>query len=116
MLEKGILKAHKLVIVSYLSLLALLTLSIIWLNPPEKFPIALLLILYVGPLLIPLKGILSGKSKPHLYLSFMSLFYLAHAALMIFEKDVLWLGVIQFIICLSLFISCLLFTKRMSKR
>ncbi len=41
-----------------------------WLSPPENVPRALLLVILGGPLLLPLRGILHGRPKSHIGLSF----------------------------------------------
>ncbi|MBF0264688.1 MAG: DUF2069 domain-containing protein [Gammaproteobacteria bacterium] len=116
MLSKSALLTHKVVLVSYISLIILSMFEISWLNPPEKFPISLLLILYVGPLLIPLKSILAGKRKTHLYLSFISLFYFAHGSVKTYEQLEIWTSLLQLLLSLTLFISCLVFTKQMTQK
>jgi len=103
---------HKIVLSSYFLLILLNMLTIAWLNPPEKFPISLSLILYVGPLLVTIKGILHGIPKAHLYTSFIALFYLGHASVKIWENEQMLLSLFLLTLSLILFISCLTFTKK----
>jgi uncharacterized membrane protein len=50
----------------------------VFLVPSSHFPIAGLLILVVGPLLLPFKGLLNANLKSCTWMSYLSLFYFAH--------------------------------------
>ena len=71
-------------LIGYFGLFGLLLLWFAWLEPPNRSPVALALILWVGPLLFPLRGLLHGRSYTHAWTSFLALFYFAlgvfHAA------------------------------------
>ena len=60
---------------SYLGLFGLLVLWFSWLEPAAGFPISLVLIFLVGPLLFPLWGLLYGRLYTHAWVSFLALFY-----------------------------------------
>jgi uncharacterized membrane protein len=62
----------------YFGLLFLMLLWLGWLSPPERFPIAMALLLMCGPLLLPLRGLLHGRSYTFAWSSFLALFYLLH--------------------------------------
>ncbi len=64
----------------YFTLLVLLVLWVAWLSPPEQFPRALALLLFAGPLLFPLRGLLHGRPYTHAWSSFLALAYVAHGA------------------------------------
>lgn len=49
--------------------------------PSTRFPIALVLIVWVSPLLLPLKGLLHGNLKSCSWAAYISLFYLIHGIL-----------------------------------
>ena len=59
----------------YFGLLGLLLLWHAWLEPSGRLPTALVLILLVGPLLTPLRGLLHGRPYTHAWTSFLALFY-----------------------------------------
>ena len=61
-------------LVGYFGLLALLTAKFTLLSEPSGFPVALSLLILVGPLLLPLRGILHGRPRSHVYASFLALF------------------------------------------
>lgn len=60
---------------------ALFTLLLLWnivLAPSQYFPVALVLVVMVGPLLFPLRGLLHGKPYTHAWASFLIMLYFAH--------------------------------------
>ncbi|MFO1372521.1 MAG: DUF2069 domain-containing protein [Candidatus Competibacteraceae bacterium] len=59
----------------YFGLFGLLLLWLAWLEPPRHWPVALALIVLVGPLLFPLRGLLYGRPYTHAWSSFLALFY-----------------------------------------
>jgi uncharacterized membrane protein len=60
---------------AYFGLFLLLIAWTVWLEPPRRLPVALVLIVLVGPLLLPLRGLLHGRPYTHAWTSFMALFY-----------------------------------------
>ncbi len=105
-----------LVLISYFSLLLTLMLNTTWLSPPEKLPIALVLIFFVLPLLFPLKGILNGISYTHIWTSFLALFYFGHAISQFPEPSHFLSALLQSLFSLSLFVFCLLFAHYKQKQ
>ena len=66
---------YSLTLLGYFGLLILLSVWTVYLAPPTIFPISIVLLFYVGPLLIPLRGLLYGKLYTHAWVHFMALFY-----------------------------------------
>ena len=64
-----------LALLGYFGLFILLSAWTIYLAPPTIFPISIVLLFYVGPLLIPLRGLLHGTLYTHAWVHFMALFY-----------------------------------------
>lgn len=63
-------------LLSYFSLLSLLSLWIVWLAPPRTWASGLtLIVVVIGPLLLPLKGVLTGQPRTHLWLSLLAILY-----------------------------------------
>ncbi len=62
-------------LISYFSLLILLLAWSTWLAPHPRYPIALVLLVSVGPLLFPLRGLLHGRPYTHAWTSFLALYY-----------------------------------------
>ena len=63
---------------AWFALFALLLLWNIVLAPSSHFPIALVLMVMIGPLLFPLRGLLHGKPYTHAWASFLIMLYFAH--------------------------------------
>lgn len=60
----------------YFGLLGLLLAWHIWLAPSTLFPRALMLSIFVAPLLLPLRGLLHGRRYTHQWVPFLALPYL----------------------------------------
>ncbi|HFQ14261.1 MAG TPA: DUF2069 domain-containing protein [Gammaproteobacteria bacterium] len=63
---------------AWFALFILLLLWNILLAPSQHFPVALVLLVMVGPLLLPLRGLLHGKPYTHAWASFLIMLYFAH--------------------------------------
>lgn len=75
---KSIAIARAAALLGYFGLLLLLMVWIIWLTPASSvhLPKSLSLLLLVGPLMFPLRGMLHGRAYTHAWVSFLALFYL----------------------------------------
>lgn len=60
---------------SYFGLFILLMSWKTWLAPSPHYPVSLVLIVLVGPLLFPLRGLVHGRPYTHAWTSFLALFY-----------------------------------------
>lgn len=74
-----LLLARTATLAGYFGLLALLLAWQLWLSPPALL-LGLVLVLLIGPLLLPLRGIVQGRPKSHFWASLLALFYLLHGA------------------------------------
>ncbi|MCP5158457.1 MAG: DUF2069 domain-containing protein [Gammaproteobacteria bacterium] len=59
----------------YFGLFGLLMLWFTCLEPPRLLPVALVLFVLVGPLLLPLRGLLYGRTYTYIWAGFLALFY-----------------------------------------
>ncbi len=96
-------------LVGYFGLLALLTAKFTLLSEPSGFPVALSLLILVGPLLLPLRGILHGRPRSHVYASFLALFYFS-AGVFNAAGDAArpWIPHMEIILSIVLFVGALL--------
>ena len=62
----------------YFGTLFLMTAWFAWLYPPVKAPVALTLLLVVGPLLLPLRGLLHARRYTLAWSCFLALLYFTH--------------------------------------
>lgn len=73
-----IMIARTCALIGYFGLFVLLMVWIIWFRPIDSphLPASLSLLLQVGPLMFPLRGMLHGRAYTHAWVSFLALFYL----------------------------------------
>jgi len=96
-------QSYWILIVGYFGLLSLMTAWITILAPPEKLPIALLLILCVVPLLFPLRGLLHGRPRSANWASYLALPYFIHGVMEAYSNPELrWLGSLEILMSLWL--------------
>ncbi len=72
---------YRIAIAGFFGLFGLLMLWNTVLTPSGKFPIALMLIVTVSPLLVPMRGFLKGQLKNCAWLAYISLIYFIHGCL-----------------------------------
>ena len=72
---KPVTAFYALALAGFFGLLGTILLWHAWLAPAGKYPVALILIVLLVPLLIPLRGLLHGRSYTHAWASMLSLFY-----------------------------------------
>jgi uncharacterized membrane protein len=68
--------ARRLALGAYLGLFCLVLVWHAWLHPSMYFPTALVLLVTAAPLLLPLRGLLHGRVRAHLWASLLMLPYL----------------------------------------
>ena len=72
--------ARGLALGGYFALLGLLLAWHAWLAPSQYFPVALTLMVTTLPLLLPLRGLLHGRDRSHVWASYLSLLYVMHGS------------------------------------
>jgi uncharacterized membrane protein len=72
---KPVMAFYYLALAGFFGVLTTILLWHAWLAPPGKYPVALYLILLLGPLLLPMRGLLHGRTYTHVWASMLSLFY-----------------------------------------
>ncbi len=102
---------------SFLAVLILLSLRIVWLAPPDYWPRSLVLLCLVGPLLLPLRGVIYGRPRAHLWAAILAMFYFVvgsyHGAdaLTHGHTDRLVLAILDILMSITLFISANLYVR-----
>ncbi|MGZ8165716.1 MAG: DUF2069 domain-containing protein [Methylobacter sp.] len=71
---------HYLALAGFFGLFALLMLWNTLLTPFSKFPVALILLITVTPLLLPMRGLLNCKPKSCAWAAYISLIYFLHGS------------------------------------
>lgn len=107
-----VLVCRGLSLASYLGLITLLMLWIIWLGEVPRERISISLLLAVLPLLLPLRGILAGHAKPIIWGTLLSLPYSVHAGMLLWDNPPnLALGLPELLFGLTYLISASLFVR-----
>jgi len=75
-----------LALIGYFGLFTLLMLWHTLLSPPVKFPVALVLLITVTPLLLPLRGLLNSNKKSCAWAAYISLLYFGHGSIEAFAN------------------------------
>ena len=96
----------------YYGLLILLLNWYTWYSPPTQVPRALLIIVLLGPLLIPMRGLLHARPYTHAWASFLALPYFALGVDIIYTSEVdRWLGAAQVGFSVLMFFGCVYFPR-----
>ncbi len=80
-------------LLGYFSLMAGFYAWHLWLNRTPDYQISILLLLQVGPLLFPLRGLLSGKIYTHAWSIYLSIVYFIIGVWYSSAEHSLWFGV-----------------------
>ena len=107
---------YGLTVVSHLGLLTLLITWNVWLYPPTIFPVAAVLLFYIGPLLIPLRGLLHGRLYTHAWTHFLALFYFTVGVMIAAANlEERWYAIAQVVLSITLFMGSMMFVRYRAK-
>lgn len=106
-----LLLARTATLTGYFGLLVLMLLWQTWLSP-STLPLGLVLTVLLGPLLLPLYGLVQGRPKSHFWASVLALFYVLHGAgeLLATPQD-RQLAVMEILLACCLFIGALSYVR-----
>lgn len=106
-----LLLARTATLTGYGGLIALMLTWQLWLSP-STLPSGLILLVLVGPLLLPLYGIVRGRPKSHFWASLLALFYILHGAGELFAtREDRPLAVMEIVLALCLYIGALSYVR-----
>jgi len=96
----------------YIGLIAWLMVWIIWLGEVAREHVSIALLLFVGPLLLPLRGVLAGRDKPLIWGALVGLPYLVHGGVVAWtDPGQRWLGLIEAGLSLGYLVSASYFIR-----
>lgn len=95
----------------YFGLVFLLMLWNAWLAPSEHFPRALAIIVLVGPLMLPLRGLLHGRPYTFSWSSYLALIYFALGVGELTRPDERHLAVLEILFSLMMFVGAILYAR-----
>ena len=99
-------------LIGYFGLFGLTLLWVTVLAPPVRMPTSIMLIIFVGPLLFPLRGILHGKTYTHSWTSFLVLLYFTHGVVESWANPAQrWLAITEILLSLLLFTGCIFYAR-----
>lgn len=97
---------------TYVGLIGWLMAWIVFLGEVANEHISVFLVLFVTPLLIPLRGVLAGRDKPMIWGALLALPYSVHGGMVIWGGgDDVWLGWIEVALSLGYVVSASYFIR-----
>lgn len=107
---------YMLAMAGYFALFTLLMTWTLWVSPPTIAPVSIVLLIYIGPLLFPLRGLLNRKLYTFGWTQFMALFYLMMGIVVTASNlEERRLGILQITFSLMLFIGGMFYIKYSAK-
>lgn len=104
--------ARTLALISYLGLIGLVMAWIVFLGRTADQHISLFLVLFVTPLLLPLRGVLAARDKPMVWGTLVVLPYTVHGGMVVWIGGAdAWLGWIELALSLGYLISASYFIR-----
>mgnify|MGYP000070699190 CR=1 FL=1 len=102
----------KIALFGYFSLLLFVPLWLLVLSPSESLGTYTTLVLFVLPLLFPLKGLIQGNPYTYAWSNFIVLIYFLHSltTLWVLPIDRLW-ALIELVFATTMFVGCSYFAK-----
>jgi uncharacterized membrane protein len=104
--------ARALAVAAYLGLIAWVMLWIVFLGEVAREHVSVWLLLFVTPLLLPLRGVLAGGDKALIWAALIALLYAVHGGVVAWtDADQRWLGLIEAGLSLLYLFSASLFVR-----
>lgn len=103
---------RKMALFGYFSLLFFMPLWLLVLSPSASLSTTTTLILFVLPLLFPLKGLLQGNPYTYAWANFIVLIYFLHSltTLWVLPSDIVW-AILELIFASTMFLGCSYYAK-----
>ena len=112
------MKARTYYLIAFLGYLGLFILLMLWntiIYPPEKLPVALVLIITVSPLMFVFRGFLKGNLKSCSWMAYLSMPYFIHGSIEAYARTERLLPSLEVIFSLMLFLGCTLFVRHSAR-
>jgi uncharacterized membrane protein len=95
---------YRLTLLSYFGLLIVLSLWFLWLAPSPNIPKSIMLFFGVGPLLLPLRGLLHGKAYTFAWSSLLIMIYFIHGVVEAYADPE-----VRLLACIEILLVCLFY-------
>lgn len=106
---------ERIALVGFLGLIFFMMARIIWLVPEPSLPRSFLLILLVGPLMFPLRGMLHGRHYTYGWSMFLALLYFCIGVVFAADAGERWQGLVVILLSGMWFFGCMLFLREKGK-
>ncbi len=104
--------SQNIALIGYFSLLVILMANIVLMIPSRHFPTALVMLVIVGPLMFPLKGLLNNNLYTYQWASFLSLPYFAHGITEMSAYPELWIaGLVEALAAVAMYTGCVMYAR-----
>lgn len=103
-------------LLGFLGLVLFLILRTGWLSPPAEFPKSFALLLLVGPLMFPLRGMLHGRHYTYGWSMFLALLYFVVGVVYAASPENRWHGFLVIGLSAMWFFGCMLFLREKGKQ
>jgi uncharacterized membrane protein len=101
-----------LTLISYFLLLAWLLIWHFYLTPDKATSTMFTLLLWIVPILLPIKGLLQGKPYTHAWTNFIVMYYLLHGLTAVYAVEgERWYALIEIVLCCGLFTGCSFYAR-----
>jgi uncharacterized membrane protein len=107
---------RRITLIGYFSLLFGLFAWHLLIEPPAKHLISIIIFIQLGPLMLPLFGLLNGKVYTHAWSMYMAIFYFVIGVWYAGSSEDLMIGLYVIITSLVFFTGTVLYTRYMGKR
>lgn len=108
--------AHSVALAGFFGLFILLMLWHTLLAPPTQFPVALVLLITVTPLLLPMRGLLAGKPKNCAWTAYISLLYFIHGCIETYSNPAeRYYAALELIFSLMIFLGAVAYVRGIKK-
>ena len=100
---------------SYFALITFIFVWLLWIEPPPVEIRSLALLMQLGPLLFPLRGILHGRAYTHAWAAYLALFYLVVGVWYAGAEDTRTYGILISILSIGFYIGCVFYARLKGK-
>lgn len=100
-------------LLGYFGLFTVLMSWFTWLAPPKNVPRVVMIVLFVVPLLIPLRGLLHARRYTHQWVMFFTLFYFCVGVDAWYNpgRGGAWIGALVTLFSMLLFLGCVMYAR-----
>ena len=115
-ISSGIRAGRLLTLFGYFSLMAGLYAWHLLIHPAEKHLVSLIIFFQLGPLMLPLFGILNGKQYTHAWSMYLAIFYFVVGVWYTGHADERLFGLFVILTSLVFFAGCVMYTRFTGKK